>query len=342
MDTKRDDFIDFLRFIGLACIIFAHVKPPHFLLQLRNFDVSLMVIVSAMAFSLSYKQDMSYGAYVWSRIKRLVFPTWIFLTTFLGALYFLKPEYIDNLTLSGVIGSFAFIEGFGYVWIIRVFLLVSLVSPFIYKWHMTTKSDLCYLGTVLLVYLAYEAARYATLPYVDNETWPWPSLIFYYLIPYACLFAFGLRMQVFTLTKNLITLACAFSIFVALGVYLYYQKGYVAPTWHYEFPPSAYYISYSLIGCVFFWIAGNRIWFFLGKNTAVRSVILFIAQNSLWVYLWHIPFAELIELHFLIEYTMVSLGAVTVTALQIFIVKRMLPHISNARTKRSIKTLFTG
>lgn len=342
MDTKRNDFIDFLRFIGLACIIFAHVEPPHFLLQLRNFDVCLMVIVSAVAFSLSFKEDTLYGTYVWSRIKRLVFPTWIFLTLYFGALYFFKPAYIENLKSGAIIESFAFMEGFGYVWIIRVFLLVALVAPFIYKWHTKITSDLRYIGIISLVYLIYEIARYVTLPYVHNEKWPEFTLILYYLIPYACIFAFGLRIQVFTLVRNIAVLACAFMVFVVLGTYLYYQMGYVAPTWHYEFPPSAYFISYSLIGCVFFWILGPKIWDFLQKDAAIRMAILFIAQNSLWIYLWHIPFAELIELHFLIEYALVFSGSVAVSSLQIALVKKMLLHVSNISTKRLIRTLFTG
>ena len=46
----REDRIDFLRFIGLSMVIFAHVGPPKLLFQLRNFDVPLLVIISGMAF----------------------------------------------------------------------------------------------------------------------------------------------------------------------------------------------------------------------------------------------------------------------------------------------------
>ncbi len=46
----RDTRIDFLRFVGLIMIIFAHVNPPAVLFQLRNFDVPLMVLISGVSF----------------------------------------------------------------------------------------------------------------------------------------------------------------------------------------------------------------------------------------------------------------------------------------------------
>ncbi|MBX2834034.1 MAG: acyltransferase family protein [Micavibrio sp.] len=89
---ERDQTLDFMRLIGLTLIIFAHVKAPYVLIQLRSFDVPLMVMVSALSFSISFSgKSISYGAYVWSRIKRLVFPVWIFLS-----LYFLATTLLDN------------------------------------------------------------------------------------------------------------------------------------------------------------------------------------------------------------------------------------------------------
>ena len=76
----RDRRVDILRFIGLAMIILAHVSPPPFLFQLRNFDVPLMVLLSAISYGLSYKPTETYPMYFWKRIKRLVFPVWLFLT----------------------------------------------------------------------------------------------------------------------------------------------------------------------------------------------------------------------------------------------------------------------
>ena len=51
--VKRDNGIDLLRFIALIGVIIAHCRPLEFLLQLRQFDVPLMVILAAVSFSMS-------------------------------------------------------------------------------------------------------------------------------------------------------------------------------------------------------------------------------------------------------------------------------------------------
>lgn len=81
----RKKNIDILKSIGLICIILAHVNPPKIIFQARNFDVVLMIIISSYLFFCSSSKIDSFSAYiqyVWKRIKRLLFPTWIFLTLF--------------------------------------------------------------------------------------------------------------------------------------------------------------------------------------------------------------------------------------------------------------------
>lgn len=50
---QRDYTIDILRFIAIACIILAHTDPSHILFEIRNFDVTLMVLVGGMTFYIS-------------------------------------------------------------------------------------------------------------------------------------------------------------------------------------------------------------------------------------------------------------------------------------------------
>ena len=82
----RDDRIDVLRAIGLLCIVLAHVDPPSFILQLRNFDVPLMVLISGSTFYITAnnRRQNTYLSYLIDRIFRLVVPTWIFLLFFFG------------------------------------------------------------------------------------------------------------------------------------------------------------------------------------------------------------------------------------------------------------------
>ena len=63
----RDKRIDLLRFIGLSMIILAHVTPPDVIMQIRNFDVPLMVIISGISFAISFKNSEKFTIYVWKR-----------------------------------------------------------------------------------------------------------------------------------------------------------------------------------------------------------------------------------------------------------------------------------
>ncbi len=141
----RDRRVDILRFIGLAMIILAHVSPPPLLFQLRNFDVPLMVLLSAISYGLSYKATETYPMYFWKRIKRLVFPVWLFLTFYFIFLMVVDPAHKD-LNPERMITSYTLTGGIGYVWIIRVFLLVALTSPLIHILHKAVKSDRYYPG----------------------------------------------------------------------------------------------------------------------------------------------------------------------------------------------------
>ena len=135
----RDEKIDLLRFIGLAMIILAHVGSPTIILQLRNFDVPLMVLVSGASFALAYRNE-PYASYVWKRIKRLLFPTWIFLTAYFSIMFATGfPMALPDL--NKIAESYLLLSGIGYVWIIRVFLLVALVSPLILKFNNSPIMD---------------------------------------------------------------------------------------------------------------------------------------------------------------------------------------------------------
>lgn len=62
---SRDYMYYILRIIELMCIILAHIIPPKFSFQLRNFDISLMLIVSGAVFRNScLNNNKSYSAYL--------------------------------------------------------------------------------------------------------------------------------------------------------------------------------------------------------------------------------------------------------------------------------------
>ena len=80
---NRDQKVDILRAIALIGIFIAHSKPNTFLFQLRSFDVPLMVLLMGMSFYISNKdKEVSHKEYIIKRVKRILVPTWVFLTIF--------------------------------------------------------------------------------------------------------------------------------------------------------------------------------------------------------------------------------------------------------------------
>lgn len=74
----RKDYIDLLKTIGIFGIIAAHVGSPQWVMMIRNFDVPLLVILSGL---LSRgKSKSGWIPYVFKRVKRLLIPTYVFLT----------------------------------------------------------------------------------------------------------------------------------------------------------------------------------------------------------------------------------------------------------------------
>lgn len=145
----RDDSIDILRFIGISMIILVHCGAPGWLTQLRCFDVPLMFFVSGLA--CSGKEISNYPGYIFKRAKRLLVPTWGFLLVFfallVGALLLLHKELPAN---NYFIESFAMTGGIGYVWIMRIFLLVAMVTPLLIRINSKVYNDnsliMCLLG----------------------------------------------------------------------------------------------------------------------------------------------------------------------------------------------------
>ena len=76
---KRNYNIDILKTIGLFGIILAHVCTNQIIMQLRGFDVTMLVLLSGYLSVQSLKK-IKYIEYVKKRFNRLILPTWIFLT----------------------------------------------------------------------------------------------------------------------------------------------------------------------------------------------------------------------------------------------------------------------
>lgn len=336
----RDEKIDILRFIGLAMIILAHTNPSPLIAQLRNFDVPLMVLVSGASFALSYRYE-AFTSYLWKRVKRLVFPTWIFLTVYFAVIFATNfPIVAPNIKT--VIGSYILLSGIGYVWIIRVFLLVALVSPSILKFSNSTKSQAKFFSITAAIYIAYEIILFLTksLPLSPIRTVFENTVL--YVIPYAIIFSIGLRLTQLTKQHIIIFMIVTFSTCVAVGAALWNASGTLVLTQEFKYPPSIYYLSYALAVCLFLWLISDRLVTAV-KQLGIYEPLMFIAQNTIWIYLWHIPLIEIINLEFYIKYPIVFALASCIAFMQIYLVKKVLiPRLSSQSNIRNVNYLLTG
>lgn len=336
----RNESIDYLRFCGLAMIILAHVEPPGIIFQLRNFDVPLMVLVSGMSFGLSYRLGEPFFSYLWKRMKRLVFPVWLFLSVYFVIVTMFDPTSPD-LTFKSIATSYTLLSGIGYVWVIRVFILVALVSPLIYRYHVNQSSDKKYLSTLLVVTLLFEVVRYLSLPYLDITLIKLISSITHFVVPYALVFALGLRLA--DLQAKLVTRLSMvfFGVFCLIAIGLYLGQGAFIPTQAFKYPPSLYYFSYAL--AVSLWLCQGMTHFDnLVRQIKVKSLVLFIARNSIWVYLWHIPLIKYLDMAFMPKFIVTFSIATFMAYLQVSLVRLGLKKITDPKLQKNIKMVLTG
>jgi len=336
----RDERIDFLRFLGLTMIILAHVDPPGILLQVRNFDVPLLVMVAGLAFRASYRDD-PYASYLWARFRRLVLPVWLFLSAFF--LFILLTGYpIPMPDFRTIATSYLLLSGFGDVWVLRIFLLVAIAAPFIYRYSRSQPSTPRYLATVIAVYLVYELILVFYLPLPKSV----PGLVFeslvLYLVSYAVVFAIGIRLPDLSRGQLALMAAAVLLVFMSwIGIH-WVTTGRIEPTQYFRYPPQLYYLSYAMFAAMVAWAFSGRVVGLLGK-IHVMPVVRFAGQNSIWIYLWHIPLLAVIRLPFLERYAVVLTGAFLVTWLQAWMVrKHVLPRLQDEAMKRNVRVLLTG
>nr|WP_263324299.1 acyltransferase [Neobacillus sp. Marseille-Q6967] len=282
MGAQRDRKIDILRFIAIMCIILAHSQPNEFIFQLRNFDVTLMVLLLGVSFYLSNKnKEINYFNYVFKRFKRLVVPTWNFLTLFFFLFFIISiitgDKYYFNL--KDIITSYVMIDGIGYVWIMKVFFIVAVISPLILNKSNKIKDNKVYLIMLMGWYTLY-----ALLVFIHHGLIGKYQLLFEHFIlhgfGYSLIAALGIRLYLFKLKELLFI--CVFFLLVFTGLMILHDYN---PTQQFKYPPTMYYFSYGLFVSFFLYLLLHISFITKMFN---NKFVFFLSENSLWLYFWHI------------------------------------------------------
>lgn len=282
--NNRNYKFDILKSIALILIILAHMKPNGIIMQIRNFDVILMIFVSVILSVKSIeKVNFKYIEYIIKRIKRLVIPTWIFLSVYFGA-YLIVFQKID---IKQLILSYSLIGGIGYVWIIRVYIYVAIVTPLINKIYNKLKKVQYYIIIVGI---------YGIYSYLVNLDHNFQSKIINVLFRASILDFIGYSIVVFIIIgiKNLRKKAILINIMVfsAITIILAFRNNFM-PTQEFKYPIQMYYISYSMsVGLLIYLIVDKINQYNLSY---LNKCSVYLSNHSMWIYLWHILYVPVIN-----------------------------------------------
>ncbi|WP_047982591.1 acyltransferase family protein [Ornithinibacillus contaminans] len=282
VDIKRDAKIDVLRGIAIVSIIFAHSGPNGIIFQLRNFDVTLMVVIMGISFYLSNrKKEIKYFNYLRKRFKRLIIPTWKFLTlffvTFYGiSLFFQHDYYFDK---GQIVNSYTTLSGIGYVWIMWVFFFVAIVSPLLLYVSRKIEDNKKYFILLIGFYIFYVVLLKIHGYFPDNIQIYFDHFILQG-VGYSIIAAFGIRLKLLNKSELLFY----FILFIVIFSFLLFKNDFTQ-TQVFKYPPTLYYFSYGLMVTLLFYVLLDISFI---KKLFVNKFNSFLSRKSIWLYFWHL------------------------------------------------------
>lgn len=276
---ERNYTIDLLRVLGTFTVIMAHIDPPNLLFQIRAFDVLMLVFISGMSFVGSSKY--TYKEYLIRRCDRLLKPTYICMTTLFLLCYaccsLLNKEQlytIEDIGYSFILSD----HGMGYIWIVKVYLLIALFSPFLNKVCKNTKITWS-APFLFVIAIALQHVLLNITPLRGNILF---SDYLLYIIPYCLVAYIGMLWNDITNLTKLLIIGISFT-----GVMIHlYIDGSFAPN-SYKFPADYQYVSYGVLGSVVTYGIAKCASGVL-KKADKYNVCKFLSINSFNIYLCHI------------------------------------------------------
>ncbi|WP_075182851.1 acyltransferase [Pantoea sp. 1.19] len=344
---QRDFVIDLFRFLGLSLIILAHVFPPNGLFQFRTFDVPLMVFVSGMAFCVSRGGQANIIHYFFSRFKRMVLPAWAFITLLYFVIFPLSGGLFDDIATHQQQLSSYKLQGFGYFWVIRVFLLISLFSV-VYKFLLDRLSPLALFGLYLLTEVGLSLVFYQFGDGVNKES-PIGKLIWqvaFPLLSYGVMFCLGYLYK--TGRRDLYAWG-GFSLLVMMTMEAWsLSRGHGALLWpqDFKYPPTLFYLSWGIVACAALCALASWLKLQHVREGKLKQAVVFISSNTIWIYFWHIPIVEVfrrvevtpsVMLKYWLAYTLPVLVVLAQRQLVAVLTRSRWPRVNGL-----IKTVFTG
>lgn len=170
--------------------------------------------------------------------------------------------------------------------------------------------------------------------------------IFFQVVPYAIIFCLGVRSDEIKGRVLIVTLILSFFVFLSYSIFYYVSYGYFIYSYEFKYPPTLYFTSFAVLMIL---LLKEVVYKFYSMVDGGRlpAPIDFIAANSIWIYLWHIGFAEYFirakpELGFVFEYLIIYSLAISITYFQVRYVTFLRGKVSSETLRRNLKLIFTG
>lgn len=288
MSKARNINLDLMRFLGVLIIMLAHAEPPAWIHQLRNFGTPLLIVASALTYAIIYSNsEVATGSFLRKRLTRLTVPAWIFLTLFFSVT-FVAADVLNKdypFSAADIFETMTFYNGIGFVWIFKVYIMLALITPWAVKFSHSTLSNSRYFGSLLCLYMVYEAAIHSVSQLVPQQMTSFFNTTVFVVIPYSLLYLYGLRLGRLNDAQILRVVAVSLLVFLVLMFVLFLETGEWVGTQKFKYPPTLYYLSYSFVGLNLVYLFCRR---FKLRDGVLSSWVVWLSANSLWIYLWHI------------------------------------------------------
>lgn len=284
----RDPSVDALRFVGITSIFLAHIGPPDALFQLRSFDVPLMVFVSGLSYS--GRQIADYGAFLRKRVLRLLTPLYLFLAAYLLVMYLLSQfDLVAGFSTKRIVGTLMLRlqPSIGYVWIFRVFLIVMLLTPLLLRLERAVRRDGLFIALIAAMCGAQALLVWWLKPlHLGFAVDDWAL----YAIGYSIPFLVGVRLRYADRRRSLLVGGVFAAAMICAAFVMTDMQGTWVKMQPWKYPPRLYFLLWGTTVSVVLWSL-RRYW----VRLISCRLVLFIGQNTIWLYLWHIPFAKLVK-----------------------------------------------
>lgn len=326
--NKRDGSIDVLRWIALTGIILVHSKPDLFWTQLRNFDVPLMVLLSAVCFG-SVGGGFSYYNYLQKRFIRLVLPSWIFLTFYFVGTYILT----HHVSIHKVVMCYTLTTSW-YLWIIRILVGMAIIAPFLRMLSERLK---------LRNLLAICAMLFGATELLTMFSFGYFYKVAVMFIPYTAIYLLGMNIRKLFTHNIFIAGVLLLLLYIVISVILYQQTGQYVPTQMYKYPPRIYYLAYALGVSAVLWLSRQIICEIL-RNIRLYAFAQFVGSHTFWIYLWHIPFVDYMVKRYdsLTTFITVYFIAIFITYIQTMAVNKLCDSISRPIFRKNLQMILIG